>query len=197
MGWKQSVWMDCSSEKKEQSWNYTERSFACITQGKTKERLSKARCVFSPRKKKQAVRCKAAVSLCKRRAAGCWRVGCLERRAGCPWICKISGLGSGRTSVLLTPHPSYLNKHFPSSLIDGNAALASLCSEEKAAAVYPCRRSFYVKSKFAFWKGSVKKKSICIKMCVAEQIQEHGNTHPLKQTCLSLHGTSLHPLFLA
>lgn len=37
--------------KKEQLENYMEQSFACITQQKTKERLSKARCVSLQGKK--------------------------------------------------------------------------------------------------------------------------------------------------
>lgn len=42
----------CGFKEKSRWGNYTEQSFACITQPKTKERLSKARCV-SPSKKKK------------------------------------------------------------------------------------------------------------------------------------------------
>lgn len=42
---------------KEQLGNYMEPSFACITQLKTKERLSKARCVSLQEKEKKKTRC--------------------------------------------------------------------------------------------------------------------------------------------
>lgn len=40
-------------KEKEQLGNYTEQSFACITQPETKERLSEARCVSFQEKKKK------------------------------------------------------------------------------------------------------------------------------------------------
>lgn len=44
-------------KEKEQLGNYTEQSFACITQPETKERLSQARCVsFQEKKRRDAVR---------------------------------------------------------------------------------------------------------------------------------------------
>lgn len=49
--------------------------------------------------------------------------------------------------MLSTHHPSYLGQHLPSWLIDGNAALASVCSEANVMPVYAFLRGGNVEFK--------------------------------------------------
>lgn len=141
----------CHGKKRAVGELHMEQSFACITQQKTKERLSKARCVSLQGKKiSRPLRSSHILLLVRITQQG---VGCLKHHSFCLWICKISGLGSSRFFFLCGHGVIHhtLDKHLPPSwLIESNAALASVCWEANVMCVYTFLRWENVEFTFAF-----------------------------------------------